>query len=96
MASHPNTLTFTGLVIREGDGFFSLCPELDVASEGKTADRAKAMLREAVSGHIKTCFASNLPYLRPVPQSEDPRHDDPNHVVATFDIKVDFEVTVHV
>ncbi len=90
-----NVLAFTGLVIREPTGFSSLCPELDVASQGSSISEAKAMLREAVTGYLEACFESNLPYLRPVPQSDDPRRTDPQTVVSTFRIRVDLAVKVH-
>jgi predicted RNase H-like HicB family nuclease len=31
-------MKLTALIEREGDGYVSLCPELDVASQGKTID----------------------------------------------------------
>ncbi len=40
--------TLTAVLIREGDGFVALCPELDVASQGDSVEQAKANLREAV------------------------------------------------
>ena len=40
---------FTAIVEKEGSGFVSLCPELDVASQGDTVEEATANLREAVS-----------------------------------------------
>ena len=40
--------SYTAIVEREGDGFVSLCPELDVASQGKTVEDAVANLKEAV------------------------------------------------
>lgn len=40
--------TFTAILEREGDGFCSLCPELDVASQGDTVELALANLKEAV------------------------------------------------
>ena len=79
-----NALTLTGLIVREGDGFYSLCPELDVASQGETVAEAKSMLREAVAGYLEACFESNLPHLRPVPEAEDPRREEPENVVATM------------
>jgi len=88
-------ITLTGLIVREGDGYYSLCPELDVASQGSTIARAKSMLREAVSLHLESCIESNLPYLRPVPPDEDPRRADPDAIVATFRMKVDLAVKVH-
>lgn len=39
---------YTGIVEREGDGYVSLCPELDVASQGETVEEALANLKEAV------------------------------------------------
>jgi len=40
--------SLTAFVEREGDGFVSLCPELDIASQGQTVEEASANLREAV------------------------------------------------
>lgn len=40
--------TLTAVLIREGEGFVALCPEIDVASQGDTVEEAKANLREAV------------------------------------------------
>jgi predicted RNase H-like HicB family nuclease len=40
--------SLTALIEREGDGFVSLCPELDIASQGATIEQAKANLREAL------------------------------------------------
>ena len=39
---------YTGIVESEGDGYVSLCPELDVASQGETVEEALANLKEAV------------------------------------------------
>ncbi len=38
----------TAIVEREGDGYVSLCPELDIASQGDTIEDARNNLREAV------------------------------------------------
>ena len=43
-----NLRYFTALIEREGDGFVSLCPELDVASQGDTVEEARRNLAEAV------------------------------------------------
>jgi predicted RNase H-like HicB family nuclease len=40
--------TLTATIWREGDGFVSLCPELDIASQGETVETARENLREAV------------------------------------------------
>ncbi|MCY4014122.1 MAG: type II toxin-antitoxin system HicB family antitoxin [Gammaproteobacteria bacterium] len=38
----------TAIIEREGGGFVSLCPELDVASQGDTVDEAHRNLKEAL------------------------------------------------
>lgn len=38
----------TAFIGREGNGYVSLCPELDVASQGKTIEEARCNLHEAV------------------------------------------------
>lgn len=40
--------SYTAIVEKEGDGYVSLCPELDVASQGSTVEEATANLKEAV------------------------------------------------
>ena len=39
---------FTAILEREGDWFVALCPELDIASQGRTVEEALANVREAV------------------------------------------------
>jgi predicted RNase H-like HicB family nuclease len=38
----------TAIIEREGDGYVSLCPELDIASQGTTIEEARDNLREAL------------------------------------------------
>lgn len=38
----------TAIIEREGDGYVSLCPEVDVASQGGTIEEARENLREAL------------------------------------------------
>jgi predicted RNase H-like HicB family nuclease len=38
----------TAIIEREGDGYVSLCPELDIASQGATIEEARANLTEAL------------------------------------------------
>jgi len=38
----------TAIIEREGTGYVSLCPELDVASQGATVEEARANLLEAI------------------------------------------------
>jgi hypothetical protein len=40
----PNQRRLNAIIEREDDGFVSLCPELDIASEGKTIEEARANL----------------------------------------------------
>ena len=42
------TLNLTAVLEKESDGYVSLCPELDVASQGRTVEEALANLKEAV------------------------------------------------
>ena len=39
---------FTAIIEREGDGYVSLCPELDIASQGGTVEEARRNLAEAL------------------------------------------------
>lgn len=38
----------TAIIEKEGNGFTSLCPELDIASQGDSVENARKNLREAV------------------------------------------------
>lgn len=38
----------TAIIERENDGYVSLCPELDIASQGDSIEEARENLREAV------------------------------------------------
>ncbi len=38
----------TAIIERERDGYVSLCPELDIASQGDTIEEARNNLREAI------------------------------------------------
>lgn len=42
------THQLTAIIEREGDGYVSLCPELDIASQGETIEQARENLREAL------------------------------------------------
>ncbi|RJQ22061.1 type II toxin-antitoxin system HicB family antitoxin [Candidatus Woesearchaeota archaeon] len=46
-------LKLTCIVSKDGSEYIALCPELDVASEGKTPKEALRNLREAVEGHVQ-------------------------------------------
>jgi predicted RNase H-like HicB family nuclease len=38
----------TAIITKEGDGYVSLCPELDIASQGDSVEQARDNLREAL------------------------------------------------
>lgn len=38
----------TTIIEKEGTGYVSLCPEIDIASQGKTVSEAKGKLQEAL------------------------------------------------
>jgi predicted RNase H-like HicB family nuclease len=44
----------TAIIEREGDGYVSLCPELDIASQGETIEEARGNLQEAVELFFET------------------------------------------
>ena len=39
---------FTAIIEKENDEYVSLCPELDIASQGNTVEEAKHNLQEAI------------------------------------------------
>ncbi len=39
---------FTAIIEKEGDGYVSLCPELDIASQGDSIEEARNNLQEAI------------------------------------------------
>jgi len=48
------TQQLTAIIEREGNGYVSLCPELDIASQGETIESARSNLREAVELFFET------------------------------------------
>lgn len=85
--------SFTGVTLKEDQGFSALCLELDVASVGETPEEAKEMLLEAATLHIEGAIEDGLPYLRPVPTDDDPRQTMAEQIVEIFRFRVD--VAVH-
>lgn len=53
------THRLTAIIEREGDGYVSLCPELDIASQGRTVEEARENLKEALELFFET--ASSWP-----------------------------------
>jgi predicted RNase H-like HicB family nuclease len=51
---------FNGVIEREGEWYVALCPELDVASQGKTVEEARMNLAEAIELLIEVANPSEL------------------------------------
>jgi predicted RNase H-like HicB family nuclease len=54
------SVQLTAVIEREGDGFVSLCPELDVASQGDTIEEARANLVEALELFFETASETEI------------------------------------
>ncbi len=48
------------IIEREGTGYVSLCPELDIASQGETIEEARENLQEAVELFFEAASPSEL------------------------------------
>jgi predicted RNase H-like HicB family nuclease len=56
----PRTERLTAIIEREDDGFISLCPELDIASQGASVEEARANLVEALTLFFETAEPSEV------------------------------------
>lgn len=54
------TRQLTAIIEREGDGYVSFCPEIDVASQGDTVQEALHNLREAVELFFETASPEEI------------------------------------
>ncbi len=50
----------TVIIEREGSGYVSLCPELDIASQGDSVEEARANLKEAVELFFETAAPTEI------------------------------------
>jgi predicted RNase H-like HicB family nuclease len=50
----------TAFIEKENNGYYSLCPELDIASQGKTVEEARTNLTEAVQLFFETASSSEI------------------------------------
>ena len=50
----------TAIIQPEGTGFVSLCPELDIASQGDTIEQARDNLREALELFFECASPSEI------------------------------------
>jgi len=50
----------TAIIEREGDGYVSFCPELDIVSQGDTIEAARENLREALELFFETASSCEI------------------------------------
>ena len=50
----------TAIIEREGEGYVSLCPEVDIASQGDTIEEARENLREALELFFETASPKEI------------------------------------
>ncbi len=55
-----NHRQLTAIIEREGDGYVSLCPELDIASQGGSVQEAKSNLKEALELFFETASPQEI------------------------------------
>jgi predicted RNase H-like HicB family nuclease len=53
-------MKLTAIIEREGTGYVSLCPELDVASQGDTVESARDNLQEALELFFETASPEEI------------------------------------
>ena len=54
------TRQFTAVIEREGSGYFAHCPELDVASQGDSIEKARSNLIEALELFLEAADPSEV------------------------------------
>ena len=55
-----NNYELTAIIEREGNGYVSLCPELDIASQGDSIEEARENLIEALELFFETASLSEI------------------------------------
>ena len=50
----------TAIIEREDDGYVSLCPELDIASQGDSIEAARKNLKEALELFFETASSKEI------------------------------------
>jgi predicted RNase H-like HicB family nuclease len=51
---------FTAIIEREDNDYVALCPELDIASQGKTVEESRKNLTEAIELFFETADPSEI------------------------------------
>ena len=54
------TRQFTAIIEREDGGYVALCPELDIASQGDTIEKARRNLLEALELFLETASPEEI------------------------------------
>jgi predicted RNase H-like HicB family nuclease len=54
------TIPLSAVLNQEGDGYVSLCTELDIASQGSTIEEALSNLKEAVEVFFETASPEEI------------------------------------
>ncbi len=91
-----SNFVFDALIIKETEGYSSLCLNIDVASEGDTIEEAKKNLYEAVTLYLETTIENNLPVIRHVPEEENPLILREKDIIEKFLLKIDLHVSIYV
>jgi predicted RNase H-like HicB family nuclease len=53
-------MKLTAIIEREGNGYVSLCPELDIASQGESVEEARDNLKEALELFFETASSEEV------------------------------------
>lgn len=53
-------MKLTAIIERDGDGYVSLCPEFDIASQGNSVEQARDNLQEALELFLETASPEEL------------------------------------
>lgn len=56
----PRTHRVTAIIERDGSGYVSLCPELDIASQGDSIEQARSNLTEALELFFEVADPSEI------------------------------------
>jgi predicted RNase H-like HicB family nuclease len=60
VAAMAGTMQLTAIIEREGGEYVSICPELDIASQGPTIEKARDNLQEAIELFFETADPSEI------------------------------------
>lgn len=55
-----HTYQFTAIIEKDGDGYASFCPELDIASQGISVEDASNNLKEAIELFLESASTTEI------------------------------------